>query len=168
MFKPQLDSVDVDLRAPFSWIICDMGLKHAGSCSAEVLSRRSSPPPRVADGKIGHLIEWVGHYYMTLPNPDFFRRPYSHGTAGGTRKGSFPKFIKRSKVSNYTTAGLVAKCIIKFLHCLYSTGSKWKSRRRLLTPAFHYHILKDYIPIYSKQSSILISLLKVRIYQFPW
>ncbi|CAB3988478.1 Cytochrome P450 4V2, partial [Paramuricea clavata] len=41
-----------------------------------------------------------------------------------------------------------------------STGEKWRSRRRLLTPAFHYQILNGYIPMYQRQSSILIQLLE--------
>ena len=43
---------------------------------------------------------------------------------------------------------------------LTSSEKKWRSRRRLLTPAFHYQILNDYMPIHQKQSSILIPLLK--------
>jgi len=38
-------------------------------------------------------------------------------------------------------------------------GEKWKARRRLLTPAFHFKILDDFNDIYNKQSKIFASKL---------
>ncbi|XP_028415753.1 cytochrome P450 4V2-like [Dendronephthya gigantea] len=43
---------------------------------------------------------------------------------------------------------------------LTSTGNKWKSRRRLLTPTFHFKILNDFVSIHQKQSAILVELLQ--------
>ena len=43
----------------------------------------------------------------------------------------------------------------------YSTGQKWRSRRKLLTSTFHFKILNNFVPIYQKQSNILIQKLKV-------
>jgi len=51
----------------------------------------------------------------------------------------------------------------KFLHSwlgtglLTSGGTKWHGRRKLLTGAFHFKILEDYISIFDEQSEILIS-----------
>ncbi|XP_035215346.1 cytochrome P450 4V2-like [Stegodyphus dumicola] len=43
---------------------------------------------------------------------------------------------------------------------LTSYDEKWRSRRKLLTPAFHFHILKDFLPAMNKQSKILANVLK--------
>ena len=40
---------------------------------------------------------------------------------------------------------------------LISKGKKWRRNRRLLAPAFHYEILKGYIPIYNDCLSVLLS-----------
>ena len=37
----------------------------------------------------------------------------------------------------------------------FSKPIKWKSRRRLLTPTFHYDILKDFVQVYNKHAATL-------------
>lgn len=39
---------------------------------------------------------------------------------------------------------------------LISGGDKWARNRRLLTPAFHFDILKPYIHVYNDSANILI------------
>lgn len=43
---------------------------------------------------------------------------------------------------------------------LISDGSKWKSRRKMLTPSFHFRILNDFQPIISEHSQVLVETLK--------
>ena len=40
---------------------------------------------------------------------------------------------------------------------LLSSGKKWARNRRLLTPGFHYEILKSYVPVYSNCVDVLCS-----------
>lgn len=43
---------------------------------------------------------------------------------------------------------------------LTSSGSKWKSRRKMLTPAFHFRILEDFLPIMNEQGEIFAQTLQ--------
>uniref|UniRef100_A0A915ISX8 Cytochrome P450 n=1 Tax=Romanomermis culicivorax TaxID=13658 RepID=A0A915ISX8_ROMCU len=42
---------------------------------------------------------------------------------------------------------------------LTSYGEKWRGRRKLLTPTFHYDILKDFLVVFNKQAEILVNIL---------
>ncbi|XP_055947713.1 cytochrome P450 4c3-like [Argiope bruennichi] len=43
---------------------------------------------------------------------------------------------------------------------LTSYDEKWRKKRKMLTPAFHFNILKDFLHAFNKQSKILVDILK--------
>ncbi|KAF4517611.1 hypothetical protein B566_EDAN002842 [Ephemera danica] len=43
---------------------------------------------------------------------------------------------------------------------LISKGAKWHSRRKLLTPAFHFSILEQFVPVFCDKTRILVEKLK--------
>ncbi|KAH8411531.1 hypothetical protein KR215_006200 [Drosophila sulfurigaster] len=43
---------------------------------------------------------------------------------------------------------------------LMSTGRKWYSRRKIITPTFHFKILEQFVDIFDQQSSILVEQLQ--------
>uniref|UniRef100_A0A0P4YCM9 Cytochrome p450 n=1 Tax=Daphnia magna TaxID=35525 RepID=A0A0P4YCM9_9CRUS len=50
---------------------------------------------------------------------------------------------------------------------LISSGELWRSRRKLLTPAFHYTILKSYFEVFNEQSRILSGIFEGLCRSFP-
>nr|XP_002123140.1 cytochrome P450 4V2 [Ciona intestinalis] len=59
--------------------------------------------------------------------------------------------------------------LYKFLHpwlgtgLLTSGGEKWKQRRRLITPSFHFNILQDFLEVMNEESGKLINNLKKKL-----
>nr|CAD7590612.1 unnamed protein product [Timema genevievae] len=63
--------------------------------------------------------------------------------------------------AKYISKSVVYHSLIPWLNdgLLLSTGVKWHSHRKLLTPAFHFKILEEFIPIFNKNSNILVEKL---------
>ena len=55
-----------------------------------------------------------------------------------------------------------------FSFFFFSDGSKWKTRRRLITPTFHFRILNDFIQVFEEQAAILVKHLEVMDIRIPW
>lgn len=45
------------------------------------------------------------------------------------------------------------------MHTLLNKGEKWRRKRRLLTPAFHFQILDNFLDVFNKNAEIFCDLL---------
>ncbi|XP_075157456.1 cytochrome P450 4d2-like isoform X2 [Haematobia irritans] len=45
---------------------------------------------------------------------------------------------------------------------LMSNGKKWHSRRKIITPAFHFKILEQFVDIFDQQSAIMVNKLQTK------
>lgn len=43
---------------------------------------------------------------------------------------------------------------------LLSSGQKWHSRRKAITPAFHFKILDEFLTVFNQQGDVLINAMK--------
>ncbi|GFR21190.1 cytochrome P450 4c3 [Trichonephila clavata] len=51
---------------------------------------------------------------------------------------------------------------------LTSKKDKWRYRRKLLTPSFHFRILDEFIPIFNEQANIFASKISANMEIAPW
>lgn len=49
------------------------------------------------------------------------------------------------------------------LKLLLNLGRKWHSRRKILTPTFHFRILEDFIEVFREQSDLLVDRLRCEV-----
>ncbi|KAF7389255.1 hypothetical protein HZH66_010392 [Vespula vulgaris] len=64
--------------------------------------------------------------------------------------------------TKYIEKGMPYKCLKPWLSTglLTSGGEKWQTRRKILTPAFHFNILKHFVAILNKEARYLVTSLK--------
>ncbi|XP_034628412.1 cytochrome P450 4V2 [Trachemys scripta elegans] len=79
--------------------------------------------------------------------------------------------------SLFLSKHLLKSFIISFLmSCLYlifnalfcSTGDKWRSRRKMITPTFHFTILADFLEVINEQANILVDKLEKHVDKEPF
>lgn len=51
---------------------------------------------------------------------------------------------------------------------LLSSGQKWFTRRKIITPTFHFKILHQFVDVFNHQNKVLIEKLKAKEYENPF
>ncbi|XP_007517742.1 cytochrome P450 4V2-like [Erinaceus europaeus] len=120
---------------------------------------------------------FVGHAWMMKPNPREFFQQLIHYTEECRHLpilkvwlGTVPvmALYNAENVETILTSSrqIDKSYMYKFLEpwlglgLLTSTGNKWRSRRKMLTPTFHFTILEDFLDVMNEQANILVSKLE--------
>lgn len=48
---------------------------------------------------------------------------------------------------------------------IWLSGEKWHTRRKLLTPAFHFNVLQNFLAIFNQKSRTVVEVLKKHVHQ---
>ncbi|CAL8127140.1 unnamed protein product [Orchesella dallaii] len=120
---------------------------------------------------IGHTLD-----FLLCPKEELFpmmqRWCEKYGSVVKTFSGSRrflmlndPKYIEKVLTSNvHLKKGFDYDFVRPWLGdgLLMSTGQKWFHRRKMLTPAFHFKILEDFLPIFNEESIKMVKILRNR------
>ncbi|KAK0412008.1 hypothetical protein QR680_005977 [Steinernema hermaphroditum] len=91
------------------------------------------------EGGLGMVRAWVGPVPVVFLCRDEAVKILLESTTQITKPSQY-NFIKR-----WLGTGL-----------LTSTNEKWHSRRKMLTPAFHFNILNKFVPVFSKEAKVFV------------
>ncbi|GJQ86415.1 hypothetical protein Trydic_g10324 [Trypoxylus dichotomus] len=80
--------------------------------------------------------------YLIILNPKDMEILMNHQSA-----------LKKSDLYNYMRNWLGAGL-------LTAHGDRWRKHRKIITPAFHFQILEEFIDVFNNQSEVLVSILK--------
>nr|AVL92835.1 CYP450 [Locusta migratoria] len=94
--------------------------------------------------KLGPIFRsWIGPYpHVMIQKPEYLEKIMSSSEL--IEKSSFYSFLHP-----WLGQGL-----------LTSSGSKWHERRKMITPAFHFRILDNFIEIFAENGEVLVEKLK--------
>ncbi|XP_026746048.1 cytochrome P450 4d2-like [Trichoplusia ni] len=102
-----------------------------------------------------NLIHKLSLKYGQAFRVHFFLRPYVVLT--------HPKYVEELvSTMEHITKGRSYSFLSDWLGqgVLTTTGQKWKSQRKFLTPAFHFNILQNFLPVFCKNQRVLTEKLK--------
>lgn len=123
---------------------------------------------------------FVGHALLMKPNgADFFQQlmqyteEFRHQPLIKLWIGPVPLVVlyKAENVEVILTSSkqIDKSFLYKFLQpwlglgLLTSTGNKWRSRRKMLTPTFHFTILEDFLDVMNEQANVLVGKLEKHV-----
>ncbi|KAK0412006.1 hypothetical protein QR680_005976 [Steinernema hermaphroditum] len=89
---------------------------------------------------IGMMRTWIGPFPVVLICGDEAAKKVLENSRNIAKPSLMYSFLRK-----WTGTGL-----------LTSDGGKWHSRRKILTPAFHFSILNSFVPIFSKQAEVFV------------